>query len=619
MRLESLEEDSTVNTDDGMSKETPMDLKHDSYYEAIINDDAETVKIILYSVSGNDLDTFLNGKFNYRLSDLEKTSHYRDQPSDFLLTQMVLLRPISLAIAYRSTKVVNVLLDRGVDLFVRDSFRNSIVHVIVVTCYVYRNSTETLLEIYDTILDKLERDSDRKKLLSMENAFSMTPLEISMKMRCYELFKVILYTDGVYRKLIAREGKVIYNRFDFSEYSSAKDRFMMSPIRFLNYIQEDELEELENHGILQLPVIEIWIHRTISQQYPYLLCWMLFRLILPITFIIIEFNFEQMYSRLHCNGNNTVHSAIQSLQDNYNDDVLQNQKIIFGVINSINSLAILSIDIIEFVARARLPAHLKRMLKPIKTDSIPAVTTDSFRICQFLLALIGIAVVICQIFPFTVTMFTIMNILISFQRFLIFYSLLYFTQGIPFIGFFIIGLQKMIHAIGRFIFLFIAFLLLFWSLFKGVAHSFCRSGPLLDCTMNGGQSFYINFLVMLNMVPISDHVCSDAGSAMLYVIHVAYIFLISILMLNYLIAVMSSVYSNMASHASLLTILYQLHYANMISIRLRMLSQLFRCNLYKRGKGSLIINTKEFEPLFKTTRRCACHSVQLTARTLEEG
>jgi hypothetical protein len=158
------------------------------------------------------------------------------------------------------------------------------------------------------------------------------------------------------------------------------------------------------------------------------------------------------------------------------------------------------------------------------------------------------------------------------------WSCLYFLQLVPGIGKFVIGFQRMMMACFQ-------FLSVFLTIFSSFAFAF-KHLLRLDCTKStftgDMQAFYNTFLMMLNMVNLNEYKIKTLYVAQ--VLHVAFIIIVTILLVNFLIALMSSKHSEMTEYGDFIFRLYRLDVAVTVERRLARLGTLLKGKCLKDRK-----------------------------------
>jgi hypothetical protein len=578
------------------------DLLQD-YFSSITENNVDGVKQLLSSVKEEEKDILVNGKFNF---DNEKTVNVlendrtskKDKSELYILSQLRVRRPIALAAAYGSIEVFGYLLKAGADIFIPKEDGSGIINIMIAASNTNPDLQENMLRIYDVILDRYPEAGDRKRLLLEESDGNLSPLEAAMKLRTFGLFRSILYTDGVFLDVKSQHGKVVEYEFDLSIYGRTGERCENNPLYFLDYIRYAEMEKLVESGIMNIPVLKAWIARKVNWSKPFIIFWAMFRCVWPIVFFCYEQNYATSSNKAACTKGNTSIDYVYTLVV---EDEGPGWK--FLLVASSVSMAIptLVTDIMEMIFLIQKQPNYCNSYKGLATKSSYIVNFGVFRACQLMLATLGVALAFSQIVGNAENYFFVV-IMSTLIRFLMLFSLLFFAQAIPVMGFFIIGFQQMIVALLNFILLFFTVLVTFLTLFKGIGLYLCQTNGLFT-NCNLGDDFYNTFLVLLNMASIHEQKCLPVGTTLMQVVHMLYIFIISLLIINYLIAVMSTVYSDLSQYQDQVTTLYHLHFANLIECRLQCFLKCCCLSRKQVKDGPLIINTTEVDSAFHTHHR----------------
>ena len=150
-------------------------------------------------------------------------------------------------------------------------------------------------------------------------------------------------------------------------------------------------------------------------------------------------------------------------------------------------------------------------------------------------------------------------------------NLLYFLEMTP-------GFSKLALSIQRMLGVMFQFTAVFLMLFFSFQYTFFRLFNDRDLCENGFMgwvdSFYSTFLIMVNMVNIAEHL--GGIDILLVTVHFTHVFLVVILLLNFLIALMSDAMSKVMNKAEILVWLQQLSAALLVEERFgRLLSKVY--------------------------------------------
>ena len=134
------------------------------------------------------------------------------------------------------------------------------------------------------------------------------------------------------------------------------------------------------------------------------------------------------------------------------------------------------------------------------------------------------------------------------------WSMLYFVQVLPIIGYFVISMQRMLKSMLLFLFTLVLALVPFMQAFSLYAASHSQK----QCIEGFGtvpEAFYTLFSIMLNTSDFSHiHLKNPIG---LWILHVSFVFGVPILMLNFLIADMSDKVTTVTRNKHTITTIQQ--------------------------------------------------------------
>jgi hypothetical protein len=295
-----------------------------------------------------------------------------------------------------------------------------------------------------------------------------------------------------------------------------------------------------------------------------------------------------------------------------NPDILR--KTLFCIANISMALPTIFFDIVEIVLNLTSQMNYCNMYKGAPDHTNYIVDSRVFRVVQFCLACIGLCLAFLQFKEYTDDSYFVMVEFMTVQRIFMLFSMLYFAQVLPVVGFFIIGFQQMVIALVQFMILYFGILSVFWTIFEALGMYLCKAGgPFTNC--KSWVNFYDSFLVMLNMVSISDQECHETGKISMEIFHMVYVFIVSLLIANYLIAVMSSVYSDLGQYKHQVRILYVLALANLIDARLRWLSKYLKMKCCQRECKHLMIHTEEVDGAVTKNHRSGLEHIGLKLPT----
>lgn len=139
------------------------------------------------------------------------------------------------------------------------------------------------------------------------------------------------------------------------------------------------------------------------------------------------------------------------------------------------------------------------------------------------------------------------------------WSVMFFLQLVPWIGHFVVAVQKMLGDLAKFFIIYCFFMTPYVFSFYVALRPIDRNFSTMQ------DSMYSTFLAMLNIVDFRSH---RFIAVALYVIHVCYVFMISILLINFLIALFSSSYSDVTNNRDITFVIQSLTVISLLEQRL---------------------------------------------------
>ena len=142
------------------------------------------------------------------------------------------------------------------------------------------------------------------------------------------------------------------------------------------------------------------------------------------------------------------------------------------------------------------------------------------------------------------------------------WNLLFFLEMTPVFGILALSIHRMLIVMMKFL---LVFLMLFFSFEYTFYRLFNDRGVCEDGFKNWMDSFYSTFLIMVNMVNIAEII--GTIDILILIIHMSYVFLVVILLLNFLIALMSDTMTKVMNKVDILVRLQQLSAALLVEER----------------------------------------------------
>ena len=547
---------------DKVTMEMPME-EYAKWHESIVKDQADFMESTVLKLSESHRHIYMNGYFvsNDDGTDQMIKKHFG---KDFM-TQCH--RPLTLAFVFGSKKILAAILENGADPLVTESNGDTILHSVTSVANSYPDTESDLAATYTYFMSLLSL-KQQKELLYKENTLGLRPLEDAAQKGCALLLKSIFQTPGVYLIKERISGMLLHQWYDVTDYESfsSSSRRGKSPLGFLAFMTEKTLEKDGVQDLLYWKPFEHWFRIKLFSNMLWLLLWATYRFavcLLMMVVIVDEGNIRgqggvpenqaSLYPNAtfyYCEGYTTVSFGPQGL-------------IYAAIFACICGLLGMVFDMGEFlyVLISRRPRFLHIQLKRGNV----AASFWFYRIAQFLfsLSLVLLSSRIAQNQQATVD--TVSDIGRLFFVIMAFASLLFFFEQIPQVGFYIIAIKRMLKDLLYFSVLYVICVspfVLYFMVFININ----SSQGCVEHFYNYSTSFYSMFLVMLNMLDFNQFDMRNA--TVLYFSHIIFIFMVSILLVNFLIAVMSASAARISDRKQILIRLEKLHAMFMMDSRI---------------------------------------------------
>lgn len=423
---------------------------------------------------------------------------------------------------------------------------------------------------------QLVGEEDYKQLLLMENHDGLRPLELACHLGAFRLFEFLFNTKGVY---ITKEEEYKWytiTYYDITSYVNGS-RFYQSPPYLMMLLGQDKLSCKSVEKLYCSDPVKSWFKVIYNTNMPYLYIWASFRLIYVFAFFHYISNvptspdisnYSQIQPKTNTTGNQTVTLNMSvSYIYKYIPDVVTNytatyerpcHNIAVCVTLLLYSFLGLLWDTCSWIHKVCVrPKWLSQHVQRAKEC---AVYYTFYRVCQFL-TLLAVALVILLSLGETIIEQqlnpVIRNVFVLMAVFLCVWDVLYFLQLTPALDVLVVAVQCMLKAFCKFGFLFILFF---------VPYVFGFANLYFGGDVKLWVSIYRTFLIILNMEDFSTSKLSVC------LLHVSYIFMIVILLLNFLIAILSSTFEQVRKHRN---IIMQLQYLSVTLVTEEIFLKLF--------------------------------------------
>lgn len=513
------------------------------WFDILVKDDVESADILMKTTPDEGKSILLNCAFNFTSESLGFGVVEKNNEKVNL--------PLHVAVGCASKKVTELMLQHDVDVLSTNEDGNNVLHSAVVSAFNLPKFEKKICKAVAWFLEQLNKDYTLT-LLFQENKDGLRPIELAAQQGCLILMKTFFETKGH----VSREdtlGLGVYRMHDVTEYELG-ERHSVSPIVMLAFLEEKKLNDDVTSEIILSPCILGWIRSKIKCNTPLLVAWCLLRILFIGAYILLDLDIGWL-ERMHGNKSSTIICRdLSHVNMGITGNVLLT---VFLIMYIVCTFIIYSIEIYELW---KTRVYFKRAYNFKGRKKIVA-NTLFFRIEQALLVLITFIACI-QSLSILVThaqlnylKFLLRDVTRSFIPVLYLWSICYFFQLSASLGPSIISIQGMLDDMGQFMLLFFMMMLPFVHVFESFALGNSETGCIADF-QNPYITSYTLFRMMLNIYDPSG--LQMRNRWILYVLHVFYIFMVGILLINFLIAMMSHRASQIAEDENVTLRLNQL-------------------------------------------------------------
>ena len=527
------------------------DSEYKYWREAIASDDHDLVSHTLDSANREEKERLLNGCFLEHDGCLQEerlmneASHFLNRIASLVKGKKYLEvsfeRPWCLAGACGSLKVLSVMYQHRVQVDQTDHKGSNILHILIYLAFLDHLQERAHGQVYAHLVSLLSLDH-LKLLLKSEGKHGLYPLEMSAWLGTFTLYQQFIQTEGVYCHSECVDGVRTVEKYDVTDYKTLGARRFNSPLNFLMFMDDKDMGMDDTNEVFQSDLFKNWLHLKKLSGAPYLAFWIMIRISFLVAYSI--YDSAGGWNRPFIERAATLNLTVASCHD-YGIKISKTSHLCLTFYILIHSLAILLGDIVDFiVALCRDNALLSKGFTTPNGLKDISLNYAFYRGTQMLLA------TVCIIGTVTSLLGSLLSHDISWQftNYLsmltstnLVWSMLFFLQLSPFFGYFIIAVQSMMMDLLKFSLIFVAFAYPYSETFARLVNQ----GKTDNCPQefsNPMTSVYSTFTIMINMVNFHSYDVADKTA--LYLLHAIYVFMVSILLLNFLVAL----FSNSVSH-----------------------------------------------------------------------
>ena len=381
-----------------------------------------------------------------------------------------------------------------------------------------------------------------KHLLDAENSDGLRPLELAAHLGTFWIFTFLFETPDVYLTDIDHKlYRIQY--FDITEYILG-NRGDKSPVKAMLHLEESKLSLRSTQMVLQNDPMKCWFGAILYANIPVLILWFMFRLLLVGLMIIVDTDGFYTYVCPYGSFNTSISCVhVTSFHEYLPGYWLPT----YGTV-SVVVIMILLDDIINFIRY--IFCRPRWLCRNVHGKKVTCVRYKFYRLTHSFCVFVYALHVILR--EFTNSYFGLMEFTVAFG---FVWSFLFFLQLIPFCGHYIVASQRMINIFLEFSLLFTIFYLSYaFTLYRTVTYAYGADFANLRLAL------YNTFLIMQNMFSFKENP-KMASYFTVHLLHITFTLVVPILLLNFLIALLTSAYTYISENRDVLMTIQRLSVA----------------------------------------------------------
>ncbi len=522
--------------------------EHLQYYRALESNNVE--EVTQYLSESSTRETRLNGEFNFGdVSFIPEGELAR------------LCRPLFVAVMMGAVDVMEFLIKQGADVHKENIHGENIIHTIVAASALDLVPEERAVCMYKRLVVLLKFPV-LEKLLMHENMDGLRPLEMAANLGCLSLYECIHFTPGVYLVKTVEKGCFREDWIDITEYEGHEqgNRRHYSPMVILSFIDKDVAFQGKHGEITNIQIVKVWMNKKLKALKCIILVWFCFSLLFPITTAVLLAGVPTLpWSSQHVNV--SAHDCPES-----SFCLVLNQVMTMILVAYILLFCSLNVVVMVHSHSKGVTALGNTFEKNLKCKKELVVRHKFFERFD-----IGMSLVICL----AVVLFlldnpslrSLINLLTAGACVFTLWLILFFLQTSSVLGHFTIAMQRMMWVLFQFLILYaLTFVPFVYGFFKILQDSNNCSNPHFSPSFV--EHWYNSFVVSLNMVDFTQF-RSDMQVENYFVLlffHVCYIFVMVILLINFLIALLSTSVAEIMQHKDTIMLIQKMNVCFLIEL-----------------------------------------------------
>ncbi len=493
------------------------------YYEALVHNDSAKVEFLLKQVSNIQKNCMVNGQFVYESGE------------DNTLTKALsprMSRPLHVASMVGSADAVEVLIKHGADVLQKNQYKENIIHSIVAGCSLDLISNKTAVKAYHKLLSHLDR-ATIKELLMHENLKGFRPLEMAANLGCVLLYEAIQLTPDIYVTKINKRGLIVGQWIDITEYESYEpgSRRAKGPLALFAHSDKEDILSKKHGDIVKCELVMMWLDMKLKSLTPLFVSIGTMHVVFVGSYFLL---LTGKHSRCEVLGHNTTENLLCSQSQSLYLNLPSQLELFLTVLSVLFCLS--QILFVPFSAKyffSDRPLYSQNLTrkKTFIADASFFLIIHLISFSCFCVVLILNAVNRCE---------NLLNFLNIFICAVSGWSVLHLLQISKAIGHFTIAIERMATVLLQFCIVFTVVFLPFVHAFHRIMVTIKSCGNQEYCP-GVVEHYYNTFIILLNMIDFTQF--KDNSNLTIYsllvLLHVFYVFLLSILLINFLIALLS--------------------------------------------------------------------------------
>ncbi len=523
------------------------------YYDALQNNNTIAVASVLSGAGDYQRKALLNGPFDFGGASLV--------PANYMSRMS---RPLLISVMTGSVKVMELLLKEGADIHQTNTHGENIIHSLVAASSLNLICTEEAIKTYKKLVSVLD-SLDLEKLLLQENKTELRPLEMAANLGCVSLLETILLTCGVYLMKTIKRGSFMEEWIDVTDYETDSEgtRKAMSPLSILSHMDTQCAFTGKYGEITKCNIVKLWLEKEVKMRELHILSAFILTILYFMIYLLFITNVHNVVWEDH---NDTEYDKMEDTAD-------CRYEFFFFTIPNAGRLGCLIFLLLWFglFSTQVICGWNKKGYRMMKLYSQTLLGTKDKVVRHHFFDVMYTCTAASSIMFLILTAVdhpsvqNISHFIVIISCVTTVWNVLYFLQISSILGHFTIAMQRMVWVLVQFLILHIIMLMPFvfcwYRLLKG-----SNGCPNEHFSSNFVEHFYNVFVLSLNMIDLTQFKDENVLQKyhILLFLHVIYIFLAIILLLNFLIALLSASVAEVMEHKETIMLLQKMNVITII-------------------------------------------------------